>query len=410
MHLNYLAFAVPLFAGLMLLEYYWSKNKQRKGLFHFNETVANLNVGIIERLSDLFMAGSFYFFFSWLNRHFALMTMHPGVVTWILLFLFTDLLWYWYHRFGHEVNLFWSAHVVHHQSEDFNYTVSARITVFQAAARCLFWSILPLIGFPAEMITVFLLIHGTYPFFTHTQLVGKLGWLEYILVTPSHHRVHHSSNLQYLDKNYGDVLIIWDKLFGTFAKEEEPPVYGLTKPLNSSSFLWQHFHFLLEMVVAFRRAENGRQKWSILFGKPDVIDARIRPALERRLSNNRLERHHTRPLLNYIKWQTLTTLGLLFLVLLFEHYLSGPQLTLISLFILLSVVTTGAMLEQRTWIFHLEAARVGLLGGLLWITFPDVRLGMALITIALALLSFYRTIGSRYYSFFVTAGAPIERG
>ena len=237
MHLNYLAFGVPLFTGLMLLEYYWSKKRQRKGIFRFHETVANLNVGIAERLSDLFVAGVFYFLFDWLNKHVALFSIRSGPVTWIFLFLLTDLLWYWYHRFGHEINLFWGAHVVHHQSEDFNYSVSARITVFQAAARCLFWSVLPLIGFPAEMITVFLLVHGTYPFFTHTQMIGRLGWLEYVLVTPSHHRVHHSSNPQYLDKNYGDVLIIWDKLFGTFAGEEETPVYGLTKPLGSSSFL-----------------------------------------------------------------------------------------------------------------------------------------------------------------------------
>ena len=398
MHLNLLAFAVPLFTGLMLLEYYLSRKKE-KALFHFNEAVANLNVGIAERLSDLFTAGLFYFFFAWINRHWALFVIRPGLFTWILLFLFTDLLWYWYHRLGHEVNILWSAHVVHHQSEDFNYTVSARITFFQAAARCLFWAILPLIGFPAPMITIFLLIHGTYPFFTHTQLIGRLGWLEYFLVTPSHHRVHHSSNPAYLDKNYGDVLIIWDKLFGTFAKEEEEPVYGLTKPLDSYSFLWQHFHFMLEMGVAFRRAKGFRKKGAVLFGKPDLIDGRIRPVLERKLSFRQTERAYTLPLLNYIKLQTFITLILLFSLILFEHYLTGAQTFILSLFILASVITTGAMLEQRKWLLYLELVRFGLLESLLWFSFSDTRLEIALIAIAVAVLTFYRTIGKGYYSY-----------
>ncbi len=399
MHLNILAFAVPLFAGLMYLEYYLTKKKGRGDGFQFNETVANINVGIVERLTDVFAAGIFYFFFKWIYTHFALFDIRPGVWTWILLFLFTDFMWYWYHRFGHEVNLFWAVHVVHHQSDDYNFTVSARITVFQAMARCLFWSILPLLGFPPAMITVFLLIHGTYPFFTHTQLVGKLGWLEYFMVTPSHHRVHHSSNPEYLDKNYGDVLIIWDKLLGTFAEEKAKPVYGLTKPLNSHSFLWQHFHFLLEMAIAFRRAKGFRAHWRVLFGKPDDIDPRIRLGLERKLSYKEVHISYCPALLNYIRFQTLLSLFILFGVILFEHYLNAPKLLLFSIFILLSVITTGSMLEQRRWIFHLEFARLGILGILLWVSFPYFNLSIFMVGLALLILLFYRTIGERYYAY-----------
>lgn len=399
MHLNILAFAVPLFAGLMYLEYYLSKKKGKGDGFQFNETVANINVGIVERLTDIFAAGIFYFFFKWIYTQFALFDIRPGVWTWILLFLFTDFMWYWYHRFGHEVNLFWAVHVVHHQSDDYNFTVSARITVFQALARCLFWSILPLLGFPPAMITVFLLIHGTYPFFTHTQLVGKLGWLEYFMVTPSHHRVHHSSNPEYLDKNYGDVLIIWDKLLGTFAEEKAKPVYGLTKPLNSHSFLWQHFHFLLEMAIAFRRAKGFREHWRVLFGKPDDIDPRIRLSLERKLSYKEVHISYCPALLNYIRFQTLLSLFILFGVILFEHYLSGAKLFLFSVFILLSVITTGSMLEQRRWIFHLEFARLGMLGILLWVSFPYFNLSIFMAGLVLLILAFYRSIGKRYYAY-----------
>lgn len=206
MHYNWLALAVPLFLFFMGLEYLVAK-WQKKNYFRFNNSVANLNVGIAERLLDSFTVGVFYFVYDYLHRHYALLDIRANAWGWIGLFIATDFVWYWYHRLAHEINLFWAVHVVHHQSEDFNYTVSARITVFQAIVRTGFWSILPIIGFPAEMITTVLLLHGLYPFFIHTRTVGKLGWLEYVFVTPSHHRVHHASNPEYLDKNYGDVLI-----------------------------------------------------------------------------------------------------------------------------------------------------------------------------------------------------------
>lgn len=396
MQLNYLSLAVPLFTGLMLLEYYVGVKRNKQHYFSFDEAVANINVGIAERLTDLFTTGLFYYFFAWIYQHFALFEVKPTAITWVLLFLLTDLMWYWYHRFGHEVNLFWSVHVVHHQSDDFNYTVSARITVFQSAARCLFWAVLPLFGFPPAMITTLLLIHGAYPFFTHTQLIGKLGWVEYLFVTPSHHRVHHSSNPQYLDKNYGDVLIIWDKLFSTFAKEEEQPVYGLTKPLNSHSFLWQHFHFIMEIVVSFKRATTLKGKWRSIFGKPDDIDPRIRSGLERKFSRKEYELLQTKALRNYIKLQTLVSLTLLFLLILFEHYATTAQLVTAALFIILSVITTGAMLEQRRWIVYLEFFRLGLIGIFIYLCYPSYSISAVILLILGGLLLFCKTLSERY--------------
>ncbi|MFN4314459.1 MAG: sterol desaturase family protein [Chitinophagaceae bacterium] len=398
MHLNYLAFAIPLFVGFMLLEYFLSV-KRNMGTFNFKEVVANLNVGIAERLCDLFTTGLFFFFFSWIHRNFAIADIKPELLTWVLLFVLTDLVWYWYHRVGHKVNLFWSFHVVHHQSDDFNFTVAARITVFQAAARCLFWSILPLVGFPPEMITLLLLVHGTYPFFTHTQLVGRLGVLEYLFVTPSHHRVHHSSNPCYLDKNFGDVLIIWDKIFGTFAKENEVPVYGITKPLNSHSFLWQHFHFFLEMMTAFKRSKGLRKKLKCLLGKPDEIDPRIREHLERKLSIGVKENQLSETLGGYIMVKTFISLTVLFCIILLEHYLSNTQIFILAVYLILSVITTGAMLEQRRWIFHLEFFRGIALGAYLLVTFPYFNLGVLLTLILILFTSFYKSIERRYYNY-----------
>jgi len=398
MKLNYLGLAVPFFMFFIGLEYLYSKRKGRN-FFQYAESVANLNVGIAERLLDIFTTGIFFGIFVYIHEHFALLDIKTGWFTWLLLFLATDLVWYWYHRLAHEINAFWAVHVVHHQSEDFNYTVSARITVFQAVVRCMFWAILPLIGFPPLMISIFLLIHGIYPFFIHTRALGKWGWFEKVLVTPTHHGIHHASNPEYLDKNYGDVLIIWDKLFGTFAKERNDVdiVYGLTKPLNSHSFLWQHFHFILEVYMNFRYANGFKAKWKVLFGKPDDLDPRYRSILERKLLNVR-SRHRpaTATIKQYVTAQTIFSLGLLFVVILFEHYLNGVQLFLISAFIIISLINSGAILDQRRWIFYLEYARLVLLMVAIGIFYPKTWMITGILTALMVLTWYFRAI-QRYY-------------
>jgi sterol desaturase/sphingolipid hydroxylase (fatty acid hydroxylase superfamily) len=402
MKLNYIAFAVPFFASFMLLEYYISKIKNKK-VHHFNESIANLNVGIAERITDLLTTGTFYFIFSWLYTNFSIFLIESSVTTWVLLFLATDFLWYWYHRLGHTVNLFWATHIVHHQSDDFNFTVAARITIFQALARGVFWCVLPILGFKPEMVIVLLLIHGTYPFFTHTQLVGKLGWLEYIIVTPSHHRAHHSSNPEYLDKNYGDMLIVWDKIFGTYVEETTEPQYGLTKSLDSYSFLWQHFHYVLELTVAFRMAKTSREKLKVIFGGPNDIDGRIRLLLERKFSKKSVDVQYSKKLINAIITKTIITLGVLFFTILFSEYIAGSVVFLLTGFIILSVIVTGAMLEQKKWIFHLEFLRIGIVGYLTFSFFSNPLLLFSITLLGIGGLFFYQTIHSKYQKYLFSA-------
>lgn len=397
MRFDFMAFAIPFFLFFMGLEYYVSL-KLNKKVHRFQESIANINVGIAERLSDLLTTGSFYFVFSWIHDRFALFEIQPSAFNWLLLFLATDFVWYWYHRLGHQVNILWAAHIVHHQSDDFNYTAAARITVLQAVARGLFWSVLPLLGFPPQMIVVLLLIHGAYPFFTHTRLIGKLGWLEYIIVTPSHHRVHHSSNLEYLDKNYGDMLIIWDKIFGTFAPETTEPIYGLTKPLNSQSFLWQHFHYFLELGLAFQMAPSVRDKIQVVFGSPAAFDPRIRLILERKWSQ-KVHASYSARLRQAILFKTATTTAVTFGTILFSRYFESYQLILISIFILLSLIVTGAMLEQKRWVFHLEFIRLGLfLLGLSTIN-QALYVTSAIGILFLGILLFYKTVHQKYQAF-----------
>jgi sterol desaturase/sphingolipid hydroxylase (fatty acid hydroxylase superfamily) len=405
MKLNYLALAIPLFLFFIALEYLYSKKKGRN-FFQYAESVANLNVGIAERLLDVFTTGIFFFVFDYIYKHFAIFDIRTGWFTWVLLFLLTDLVWYWYHRLAHEINVFWAVHVVHHQSEDFNYTVSARITVFQAFVRCGFWCVLPLLGFPALMVSVFLLIHGLYPFFIHTRALGKWGWFEKILVTPTHHGIHHASNPEYLDKNYGDVLIIWDKLFGTFAKERKDVeiVYGLTKPLNSHSFLWQHFHFPLEIALNFKKAKGVKAKWRAVFGKPDDLDPRYRSVLERKLVNVRPNSKPTLAMRQYVTAQTVFSCTLLFIVALFEHYLATVQLVLLSLFILVSLVNSGAILDQRRWIFYLEYIRVILVLVAIGVFYPNNWAFSLIIAVLVLMIWFFRPIQRYYLNLLYTRG------
>jgi sterol desaturase/sphingolipid hydroxylase (fatty acid hydroxylase superfamily) len=393
---TYLALAVPFFILLMLAEYFVAK-KRKLNVFNLHNSIANVSIGIAERLTDILVSGSFYFLYNYLQHRFGIFHIKPGVAIWILLLLMTDLIWYWYHRLAHEVNLFWMVHVVHHQSEEFNYTVSARITVLQALVRTGFWCILPIIGFPASMITVMLLIHGLYPFFVHTRIIGKLGILEKILVTPSHHRVHHACNEQYLDKNYGDVFIIWDKLFGTFAEEEEEPVYGLTTQLRTYSFLWQHFHFLFELWLTVKAQSTLKNKLKIIFGSPTLIDQQARAKAERIFSVKQTKLKLQDGLNSYVIWQVVILLAALSAFIYFEPHISILFKWQFTALTVLSLINCGAIMEQKKWVFNVEFMRLLVALSIVWPYYAGIHAAVFIIvTGVLLLLMFYRTVQSRY--------------
>ncbi|HEY3429423.1 MAG TPA: sterol desaturase family protein [Cyclobacteriaceae bacterium] len=356
--INPAAFIIPAFFLFIGLEYAAAKRLGKSSLFKFDSSIANISIGLAERLINLFITASFYSMFVYVYEHYAVFKISDSWIVWILILLATDLVWYWYHRLGHEINIFWAAHIVHHQSEEFNYTVSARITVFQALIRNVFWCLLPLAGFNPTMVFATLIIHGAYSFFTHTQMIGKLGWLEYIFITPSHHGVHHASNEKYLNKNYGDLFVFWDKLFGTFQKEEEKPVYGLTHPLKSNSFIWQHFHYFLEILEAVKRTTGFRGKLKVIFGPPETLDQSIRPDLEKFYLSQKRRIKPTSRFKWYVTGQIVLTVFILFGVSFFFFSLDQAEKIFATLFILITLINCGALLEQVRWIFYLEYARM----------------------------------------------------
>lgn len=356
--MNYTAFAIPAFFLFFFMEYLLAIRKKKPTLFKYESSISNLSIGIAERLLNLFIAASFYSLFSWIYNNYAIFNIPNVWWVWILLLLFTDLVWYWYHRLGHEVNLLWAAHIVHHQSEEFNFSVAARITVFQAITRNIFWCLIPLIGFHPDMVITILIVHGAYSFFTHTQLIGKLGWLEHIFITPSLHGVHHASNEKYLDKNYGDVFTFWDKLFGTFQKEEEAPKYGLTHPVKSYSFLWHHFHYYLEIIEACRRTGSFKNKLKIILGSPALLDQEIRPVLEKRFLQHKSTSQYRFKFKIYINIQLICSIILLTLLTAFYAQTDVTDQLFVVSIILITLINCGALMEQRKWIYYLECIRV----------------------------------------------------
>lgn len=359
--LNYLAFAMPAFFLFLYMEYKLAQHRKKEHLFKYESSVSNISIGIAERLINLFVSASFYQIYYWVYNNYALFDIPNNWIVWIGLILATDFVWYWYHRLGHEVNLFWAAHIVHHQSEEFNLTASARITTIQALIRTVFWSILPLIGFHPTMVITMLLVHGAYSFFTHTQVLKRVKWLEYVFITPSLHGVHHASDEKYLDKNYGDMFVFWDKIFGTFQAEEEQPKYGLTHPLKSYSFLWQHFHYYFEIYESYKRADTFKGKWSAIFGSPAYMDQDIRPELEKKFLQDRRLRLRELKFRGYLALQ----IGLSVIMLTWFTFFYGSQDIIDKLFylsfILITLINCGALLEQRNWIYYLEYIRLTIL-------------------------------------------------
>jgi sterol desaturase/sphingolipid hydroxylase (fatty acid hydroxylase superfamily) len=264
--------STPFFAIVIAAEIILSNFHHRK-VYSWRETATNFFLSLLNGGLDLLIRSGYLLVlaYAW---NFKVGEIANPWLYWGALLLSIDLLMYWLHRLEHYCRLFWAVHVTHHSAEHMNFTVEFRSSVFQPLYRFVFFIPLSLFGF--EPIDIFFAysIMQTWGLFVHTELIKKLGWLEYILVTPSHHRVHHASNVKYLDKNMGFMFIIWDKMFGTFQRElpeqeYEPIRYGLTKPLESTNPVNIIFHEWVGIWKDVRRKDIGwRTKLAYLFKAP----------------------------------------------------------------------------------------------------------------------------------------------
>ncbi len=222
----------------------------------------NFSLDIILRVICLFVLNYFY--------QFKFFEIENVYVYWFVLLITQDFMFYWLHRIDHYCRLFWAVHVTHHSSEEFNLTVGFRSSVFQPLYRFIYFIPLALFGFKGIDIMFIYAATQIYGILIHTQYINKMGVLEYFLSTPSHHRVHHGSNVRYLDKNMGMVLIIWDKLFGTFQAEEENDkvIYGLTENIKTYHPFTMVFHEWINIFNDFKNAPNFKSKFMYVFGPP----------------------------------------------------------------------------------------------------------------------------------------------
>ncbi len=264
--------STPLYVVMIALEIILSNIRHRKA-YSWKDTFANIyllmaNSGIDLLFRTLYIGILAYFF----NLH--MFQFSNPFLYWVILLLAEDFLFYWLHRFDHRIRLFWAVHVTHHSSEHMNFAVGFRSSVFQPLYRFFYFIPLAFLGFKPVDIVFMYSATQIWGIFVHTEMIRKMGWLEYVLVTPSHHRVHHASNPKYLDKNMGMFLIIWDKIFGTFQPELPPDEYqairyGLTKNLEKVTPVTVIFHEWKNILKDLRRTDiNWILKLGYIFRPP----------------------------------------------------------------------------------------------------------------------------------------------
>jgi len=259
--------AVPSFIVLILIENFISKRMGIKVNEH-EDMISSLSSGISNTTKDAFKVGIVIISYGWLVENIAIYKLEPLWLAIFIAFLVQDFTGYWMHRLNHRVNIFWNRHVIHHSSEEFNLACALRQSIsetFKFSAILMIPA--ALLGIPVNIFIILAPIHLFMQFWYHTRLIGKMGFLEYIIVTPSHHRVHHAINSEYLDKNYGQILIIWDKLFNTFQKElnHVEPVYGILRPASTWNPILINFKHLFQLIKDAWYTNNFLDKFKIWF-------------------------------------------------------------------------------------------------------------------------------------------------
>jgi alkylglycerol monooxygenase len=262
--------AIPFFALMIALEAWWATRQNSDEYTDRRDTWGNIFLGFMSVVWGALFGLGIGFVYLWAYEFAPFKFPADAWWTWVALFFVDDLAYYIFHRVSHESRLFWNFHVVHHSSEQYNLSVAVRQSWFSGILHWIFYAPVMLLGFAPWMFAV---MHGfnlIYQFWIHTKFVDKLGWFEYIFNTPSHHRVHHGVNDVYLDKNYAGVLIIWDRLFGSFVEETEIPRYGIIKPLKSYNPLWINTHGWFEMAAAIKRQKTLGGKLRCIFASPNM--------------------------------------------------------------------------------------------------------------------------------------------
>ncbi len=267
--MDYVPYAVPFFLLAILIELTYGIIK-KNNTYRLNDAISSLFMGSLRSANKLIIISFGGYIFYLIETHNDLWRMDASSpFVWIFAFVVYDFFYYWFHRISHERQIFWASHVAHHQSEDYNLSTALRQTGTGAFVTWVFFIPVFLIGVPSYVFISVASINLIYQFWVHSEHIPKLGWYERFFVTASNHRVHHAQNEIYIDKNYGGVFIIWDRMFGTYKEEEyrEAPIYGIRGSINTFNPVWANLHIYVKMVKDIWYAQNWKEKFFVPFAR-----------------------------------------------------------------------------------------------------------------------------------------------
>ena len=351
-----IAVAVPGFFALIGVELAVARKKGVR-VYRLADSITDLSCGVSSQIEAMFFAAAQLAVYAFFYARFKVIELH-GWQAWLVAFIGVDFFYYWWHRLSHEVNLLWAAHVVHHQSEDYNLAVALRQSITTGWSATPFYLPLALLGVPPLVFAITHALSTLYQFWIHTQLVGKLrGPVDWILNLPSHHRVHHAVNPQYLDKNYGATLIVWDRIFGTYVEEVEPCVFGITKPLASFNPFWAQTHYFVDLAKRTVRL-GGLDRLRVWLASPAWLGRGEEKYAADIHARAKYDVAATRKTRRYVFAQYILLLAATS-ALMFVHGKLAPVVLAASCAALATgLVAMGALLEQKSWARPLEVARL----------------------------------------------------
>ena len=267
--MDYVPYAVPFFLLAILIELAYGIIKENN-TYRLNDAISSLFMGSLRSANKLIIISFGGYIFYLIETHNDLWRMDASSpLVWIFAFVIYDFFYYWFHRISHERQIFWASHVAHHQSEDYNLSTALRQTGTGAFVTWVFYIPVFLIGVPSYVFVSIASVNLIYQFWVHSEHIPKLGWYEKFFVTASNHRVHHAQNENYIDKNYGGVFIIWDRIFGTYKEEEdsEAPIYGIRGRINTFNPIWANLHIYVKMIKDIWYAQAWKEKFYVPFAR-----------------------------------------------------------------------------------------------------------------------------------------------
>lgn len=359
-----LVFVMPIFLILILLEKAYGYYKGEDTAPNM-DSVASVSSGMVNSVKDVLGLSITLISYDWIVSKIAIFNLEASVTAYIIGFIVIDFYGYWSHRLSHQINFLWNKHAIHHSSEEFNLACALRQPV-SSFVNLFTFLLIPaaFLGVPAKVIAVTLPIHLFLQFWYHTKHIKKIGFLEKILVSPSHHRVHHAINPEYMDKNHSQIFIFWDKLFGTFQEELEtvPPVFGITRPANTWNPIRINFQHLWLLITDAWRAENWKDKCTIWFKptgwRPENFEEKY-PVYK--ITNvydfNKYGTQHSNKLMYWSLFQASITL--LFISYLYSSIaiIGIPNMFLFGAFIFITVYSYTELMDTRKFSLLWESIR-----------------------------------------------------